>query len=175
MSKRDSVKEAQEFLTVQGDLTEAQKKEVAKIQAEGGEVLIYKCHRCGKTLVRDKSIEVEAGDLCAHYDAQGITPADLLEHRKSMTVAELPEGMIKVSDLHKICEREGIPVNRMVEAIGRDRALKKAIDPRFQPVYHKNARWVSNFCATKEGLAMIRGTQKTKQEKIEAELQALNA
>jgi hypothetical protein len=156
-------------------LSEAQEKQAQDIRAAGGEVEVTKCHRCGKILVRDKSIEAEAGDLCAHFDASGITPEYLMQHRATMTVTTLPEGMIKVAELHKICEREGIPVNRMVNAIGKDRGLSDPIDPRLKPVYFGNARYVSAWSSTKEGLAVIRGVQPTKQQKIDAELAELEA
>lgn len=154
------------------NLTDAQKKQVSEIRQQGGEVEVTKCRFCGKILIRDKSIEQEAGDLCEKLHEKYSSEA-LMQHRATMTVAKVPEGFIKVSELHKICEREGIPVNRMVVAIGRDRGLSDPIHPKFKPVYFGNTRYLDPWCATKEGLAMIRGARPTKDEKVKAEISAL--
>jgi hypothetical protein len=121
-------------------------------------------------LVRDKSIEQEAGDLCAHYDEMGITQEALMEHRKKMSATVAPEGYIKVADLHKICVKQGIPVARMVKAIGGDRSMKPVLEPRFRPVYVGQTRYVSGWCASKEALDMLRGDKPTKAQKIAQEL-----
>lgn len=155
-------------------LTDAQKKQVREIRQQGGEVEVTKCRFCGKFLIRDKSIEQEAGDLCEQLHQQ-YTSEQLMAHRATMTVAKAPEGFIKVSELHKICEREGIPVNRMVTAIGRDRGLSAPIHPKFKPIYVGNTRYLDPWCATKEGLAVIRGVKPTKDEKAKAEVAALEA
>jgi hypothetical protein len=180
-SKKVVTEEAKKFLAknviVQdlSVLSEAQQEQAKAITEAGGEVVVYKCHRCKKYLLRDKSIEAEAGDLCAHFDKEGVTEEYLMQHRATMTVTVLPEGMIKVADLHKICEKNGIPVNRMVNAIGKDRALTPPTDERLRPVFFKNARYVSAWAATPEGLAVIRGVQPTKQQKIDAEFAELEA
>lgn len=155
-----------------GELTELQQEKVRNIKAQGGEAEVTKCRFCGKILIRDKSIEQEAGDLCEKLHEQ-FTSEELMAHRGTMSGTTVPEGWIKVSDLHKICEREGIPVNRMVNAIGRDRGLGAPIDPRFKPLYVGRARYLDPFCASKEGLALIRGTQPTKDEKAKAEVAEL--
>jgi len=154
------------------ELTPSQQEKVRDIKASGGQAEVTKCRFCGKILVRDASIEQEAGDLCEKLH-QSMTNEDLMAHRGTMTATAVPEGYIKVADLHKICEANGIPVNRMVNAIGRDRALKSAIDPRFAPVYVGRTRYVSGFCATKDGLAMIRGIKPTKDEQAKAEVAEL--
>jgi hypothetical protein len=90
-----------------------------------------------------------------------------------MTATVAPEGYIKVADLHRICEKHSIPVARMVKAIGGDRSLKAPLDPRFTPIYVGATRYVSGWCATKEGLDMLKGEKKTKDEKAKAELAEL--
>lgn len=136
--------------------TKAQAKKIAKIQAEGGAAELVKCLRCGKTLVRDTSIEREEGDLCSHlYDELGHTQESLREIRAKATVQAVPEHMIKIAALHRICVSKGIPVSRMVVAIGGDRGLNAPADKRLKPIYVGNARYVSDWAATAEGLALI--------------------
>lgn len=154
------------------ELTEAQTKKVREIKAQGGEAEVTKCRFCGKILIRDKSIEQEAGDLCEKLHEQ-FTNEQLMEHRGTMTATAVPEGWIKVSELHKICEREGIPVNRMVNAFGRDRGLGAPLHPKFRVLYVGRARYLDPWCASKEGLDFLRGIRPTKQDKIEAEIAEL--
>lgn len=165
-------KSKNEVITDLSQLTEAQLQKVQEIKQAGGQAEVTRCRFCGKTLVRDKSIDQEAGDLCEHLHER-FTPEELMAHRGTMSAPTAPEGYIKVAQLHQICEANGIPVNRMVTAIGRDRSLEPPIDPRFRPVYVKGVRWVDPWCASKEGLAMIAGTRPTKEQKIQAEIQAL--
>jgi hypothetical protein len=154
-------------------LTEAQAKQVKEIKAVGGDVEVTKCHRCGKLLIRDKSIEQEAGDLCAHLDAEGITPEALMAHRATMSATVPPEGYIKVADLHKICVKHGIPVARMVKAIGGDRSRGPILEPRFTPVYVGQTRWLDPWCSSKEALDLLKNIRPTKADKAKAELSEL--
>ncbi len=154
-------------------LSETQAKQVAEIKAAGGEAEVTKCHRCGKLLVRDKSIEQEAGDLCAHFDEAGITPETLMAHRATMTATVPPEGFIKVADLHKICVKHGIPVARMVKAIGGDRSLNPVLEPRFTPIYVGQTRWLDPWCASKEALDLLKNIRPTKADKAKAEIAEL--
>lgn len=136
--------------------TLAQAKKIAKIQQEGGAAELVKCLRCGKILVRDTSVEREEGDLCSHlYDELGHTVESLRAVRAAATVAAVPEKMIKIAALHRICVSKGIPVSRMVTAIGGDRGLNAPADKRLKPIYVGNARYVSDWAATPEGLALI--------------------
>jgi hypothetical protein len=161
-----------EIITDLTKLSDAQKEQVKTIRKEGGEVEVTKCRFCGKFLIRDKSVEQEAGDLCEKLH-ETYTNEALMAHRATLTVAKPPEGWIKVAELHKICEANDIPVNRMVVAIGRDRGLSDPIVERLRPVYVGNARWVDGWAATVEGLATIRGAKLTKSEKAQAEIAEL--
>jgi hypothetical protein len=154
-------------------LSEQQLAQVAEIKAAGGEAEVTKCHRCGKLLIRDKSIEQEAGDLCYKFDEKGITEETLMAHRATMTLPAVPEGYISVADLHRICQKHGIPVHRMVMAIGGDRSLNAPLAAEFTPVFVKGRRYVPGESASKEGLAMLRGNRPTKDEKAKAEVEAL--
>ena len=163
-----------EVVTNLAELTENQRAKVVEIKQAGGQAEVTKCRFCGKILIRDKSVEQEAGDYCEHLrEDLGYTTETLMAHRATMSAPTVPEGWIKVSDLHKICETNGIPVNRMVTAIGRDRGLSAPIDPRFKPLYVNGKRYLDPWCATKEGLAMIAGVRPTKDQKAQAEVKAL--
>lgn len=118
-----------------------------------------KCRHCGKTLTRETSLEEERGDYCSHLRESGWDDKSLTKHRASMTQDGVPEDYIKVAVLDKICKRKGIPINRMVAAIGGDRCLEgtSPLDARYTPVYSGRNRYVDKFCATNEGLAMIVG------------------
>lgn len=155
------------------NLTPAQMQKVNDIRQAGGVAEAVKCIYCGKILVREQSMGRGSGDLCEHLREIGYTTEALMAHRATMSAPTAPEGWITVASLHKICEANGIPVNRMVNAIGRDRGLGEPIDPRFRPLYVGNKRFLNPWCASPEGLAMIRGGKLTKSEKITAELAEL--
>ena len=149
-----------QMTTPDGDaLTEAQAAKVAEIRQAGGKVEITKCQRCGKTLVRDLCVEREEGDLCSHYyDELGMTKDDLATERAKRTIKEVPQGWIKTRQLHRICESHSIPVSRMVKAMGTDRGMGPLLDPRFEFKYVGNARYVDGWCASEEGLALLKAS-----------------
>jgi hypothetical protein len=131
---------------------------VAAIKKAGGKAEVVKCLDCGKTLVRDVCVEREEGDLCAHYREK--YGEGMKEHfaavKATISATEVPLNWIKVAALHKICERNGIPVSRMVNAFGKDRGLSEPLHPKFKPLYVGNARWLDPWCASKEGLDFLR-------------------
>ena len=121
-----------------------------------------RCRHCGKWLLKESSVEIEQGDYCAHIREQGWDDATLMKHRLSMTKDEVPENYIKVTgQLNPICRKNGVPVGRMVTAIGGDRCLEgvSPVDPRLTPIYSGRNRWVSPWAATPEGLARIIGVK----------------
>lgn len=145
----------------QVNLTESQADKIAEIKAAGHDVIITKCLRCGKTLIKDTSIENEQGDYCNHlFNELGYTTEALAAHRAAMSSTEVPEDWVKVAALHKICVREGIPVASMVKAMGGDRALGTPLNEMWVPLYVGNARWLDPFCATPEGLDQLRAASK---------------
>ena len=129
-------------------------KVVTKTDADGNTK--YKCQYCGKCLSREESLENESGDYCHHLREQGMDTSYLKEHRQRLTVADVPEGYIKLASLDRICKKEGIPISRMVRAIGGDRALSEPIREEFRPIYVGNARYVDGWCASEEGLDFLR-------------------
>lgn len=165
-------KSKNQVITNLDELTEAQLQKVQDIKADGGVAEITKCRFCGKILIRDKSIEQEAGDLCEKLHEK-YTPEELAQAKMNRTVTQLPEGYIAIPVLHKICEANGVPVNRMVNAIGRDRGLSEPIDERLRPVYFGRTRYVSGWAATPEGLAVIAGSKPTKAQKAQQEVAEL--
>lgn len=88
---------------------------------------------------------------------KGWTEEEVRKMRESLTVNEVPEGWIKISDLHKICVKEGIQISRMVKAIGGDRGMEPVLNPDFKIIYSGRNRWISPKAATKESLNLLRG------------------
>jgi len=73
------------------ELTEGQLKKVKDIRQSGGEAEVTKCRFCGKILIRDKSIEQEAGDYCEHlHEELGYTTESLMAHRNTMSATTVP-------------------------------------------------------------------------------------
>jgi hypothetical protein len=67
---------------------------------------------------------------------------------------------IKTSILHRTLVKEGIPVARMVNAMGGDRGLESASRDEFSFVYCGRARWVHPWCGSMEGLTYLREYRK---------------
>jgi len=118
-----------------------------------------KCQYCGKWVVRDDSIANEAGHLCASLREQGLdTTALKVEHDKRIGTEFA--GMAKTAQLHKVCASLNIPISKMVRAWGGDRMLAEPTDPKFKVVYGpKNARYISLFAFSADGLSKIAGTK----------------
>lgn len=122
---------------------------------------VVTCEICGKTLTREQSQEAGMGHRCETLRQQGWDAKKLQTHYAKLRVDEVPEGYIKVAQLHKTINREranipGLTVSKMVRAIGRDRAIEGPAHPIAKPVYdQRNHRWVNEWLATKEGLTAI--------------------
>lgn len=116
------------------------------------------CKYCGKSVRLDEEDGEERGDRCKHVREElGMDETALVELRKSMSAEVPPEGWIKVAVLDKVCKRQGVPVSRMVKAIGGDRGLEPPLNEKFRVLYVHGVRYVDGYCATSEGLAAIMG------------------
>lgn len=158
MSKKNAI--GNEVVTDLSVLSEAQQEKAKNIKASGGTLEVTKCQWCGKFLVRDTSLEHEAGDRC--YDLhvnRGLTTVDLQGQRKTQTLPEVPEGWVKTSVIHKMLEKRGIPVSRMVKAFGGDRGDGPLLDPRWEFHFIGNARYVDGWCASEESFKMLMGSE----------------
>ena len=128
-----------------------------------------KCKHCGKYISREEDQENESGSYCRHLRDEGWDDQALKEHRLKWTVTEIPLAeedygtikkgtpYIKVAALDKMCKRLGIPVARMVRAMGGDRSLEGPLHKKFQPYYVGRARYVHPWCMSEEGLDYLRG------------------
>lgn len=131
--------------------------------------ITYKCQFCGKKITAEDAIEAEAGSYCHHLREQGLDDAALADIRSGKTVAEVPEGWVKIAAVHHLCDARGIPISALVRCFGGDRGLDPVLEPRFAFVYCGKARWVDGWVATSEGLAFIaKEARKAKIEKSEA-------
>lgn len=130
-----------------------------RTKEDGSQVVEVRCIHCGKWLSKEESLEAEQGDYCSHLREEGWDTKALMEHRRSMTATEVPEGWIKVAAMHRYCVANGVPVSRMVKAIGGDRCLNpdECLNPRWVPLYSGNARWLDPSCMTPEGLKELLG------------------
>jgi len=127
--------------------------------ADGNEK--FKCQYCGKWISPNSFDEHGAGSYCYKLRESGWDDVRLAEHRASLTVEDVPQSddgrdFIKVAILHKICVRNGIPVSRMVKAIGGDRSLDGPMHPTFQPFYVGRARYVHPDCGEAWGLNYLK-------------------
>jgi hypothetical protein len=129
----------------------------------------YKCEYCGKWLSNEAAVEAEHGDHCQRLREAGYNDEKLADIRAKRTVAEIPivengsfkgKPWIKTSVLHKILNNEGIPVARMVSAMGGDRGIEPASRTEFQFVYCGRARWVHPWAASPDGLNYLREYRK---------------
>jgi hypothetical protein len=118
-----------------------------------------KCQYCGKWVVRDDSVANEAGHLCYELRERGLNTSALkVEHDKRIGTEFA--GMAKTAQLHKVCAALNISIAKMVKAWGGDRMLSEPTDPKFRVVYGaKNARYISLFAFSADGLSKISGTK----------------
>lgn len=110
------------------------------------------CSVCGKPLTDPESIKAGIGPLCR---LKGWTKEKVAEKMATLKKDAIPEGWLKLADVDKRLRVEGIPVARMVRAIGGDRAMEDPISPEFQVVYVGRARYISPFILTPEGLNIL--------------------
>jgi len=123
----------------------------------------FKCGSCGKWIFKEEAILRGEGDYCnCVHEAMGYTDAALVEHRKQWSKTEVPTGWIKVATLHLICNKNKIPVSKMLACMGWDRGLYEPVDERFRPWHIGNARWLDPFCSSPEGLKMMRECNRKK-------------
>lgn len=119
------------------------------------------CQFCGKPITSENALEHEAGGRCQSLREQGWDSQKLREHRASMSAEDVPQTedgrpYVKVAVLHKRLVKEGIPVARMVRAMGGDRAVGEILHEKFEPVYVGRARYLHPDCMTEWGFNFLR-------------------
>jgi hypothetical protein len=122
-----------------------------------------KCRHCGKYISREEDLNSESGSYCRHLRETGWDDQALKEYRLTWTRPEIPvsedgKPYIKVAALDKMLKKLGIPVIRMVKAMGGDRSLEGPRHPKFQPFYVGRARYIHPWCASPEGLDYLKGS-----------------
>lgn len=110
------------------------------------------CSVCGKPLTDPESVKAGIGPLCR---AKGWTKEKVAEKMATLKRDAVPEGWVKLADVDKQLRLLGIPVARMVRAIGGDRGMDDPVRPEFQVVYVGRARYLSPFILTPEGLNIL--------------------
>lgn len=119
------------------------------------------CKVCGKHLTREASAANEMGHRCERLLEAGWDAESLSKHYAKVTVTEVPDGYIKLAELHKKVKAAqhkvpGLTISKMVKAIGRDRGLEAPSHPIATPVYDtRKHRWVNGWLATAAGLKAI--------------------
>lgn len=111
------------------------------------------CSVCGKPLTDPESVKHGIGPLCR---AKGWTKEAVAAKMAILKKDEVPAGWVKLADVDRKLRLEGIPVARMVRAIGGDRGMEDPIRPEFQVVYVGRARYLDPFILTAEGLNILR-------------------
>ncbi|HKZ42953.1 MAG TPA: DUF6011 domain-containing protein [Candidatus Hodarchaeales archaeon] len=128
-------------------VAEAAPKKVAKPKYEGPA-----CSVCGKPLTDPESVKLGIGPLCR---AMGWTKETIAAKMTQLKRDTVPEGWVKLADVDKRCRLEGIPVARLVRAIGGDRGMKEPINENFAVIYVGRARYMSPYVLTPEGLNLL--------------------
>ena len=99
------------------------------------------CARCGRVLSAADSVADGMGAVCKSHGSH-LIGASLREHYASVSIPELPDDMIPISQLIKAARAIGISKHRMVAVLGGDRSLRKPLLPVFQVHYYKHYRYV---------------------------------
>ena len=129
-----------------------------------------RCEVCGKPISAEGSIEEGHGPLCKQRQAAGHTKESLAEYKASRTVEELEGGeelWVSIPKLAEKCREEGVPISRMVAAIGGDRGLGTPKHEDLNPVYCGRTRYVKATALT-EHWNLI-GTAPVRKRKAKAE------
>jgi hypothetical protein len=111
------------------------------------------CSVCNKPLKDPDSIKAGIGPLCR---AKGWTKEAVAAKMAQLKRDTIPDGWLKLADLDKLLRKEGIPVARMVKAVGGDRGMEEPAHPMFQVAYVGRARYLSPECFTDAGLNILR-------------------
>lgn len=111
------------------------------------------CSVCGKPLTDPESIKQGIGPLCR---AMGWTKEKVAERMAQLKVDNVPEGWIKIADMHKQLNVLKIPVARMVRAIGGDRAMEQPLNSDFAVVYFGRTRYISPAAMSEANLTLLR-------------------
>lgn len=101
------------------------------------------CGVCNKPLTDPESIKAGIGPLCRQ---KGWTKEKIQERMVLLKKEEVPAGWRKLSELADQLRLKGIPVARMVRAVGGDRGMDDPIDIRFMPAYVGRARYLDPWC-----------------------------
>lgn len=100
-----------------------------------------RCARCGKPLSAPDSVEHGMGAVCRSHSTY-LAGTTLREHYASVSIAELPDDMIPISQVIRAAREIGISKTRMLVVMGGDRALRKPLMPVFQVYYYKRYRYL---------------------------------
>ena len=100
-----------------------------------------RCARCGKPLSAPDSVEHGMGAVCRSHSTY-LAGTTLREHYASVSIAELPDDMIPISQVIRAAREIGISKARMLVVMGGDRALRKPLLPVFQVYYYKRYRYL---------------------------------
>lgn len=110
------------------------------------------CSVCGKPLTDPESVKQGIGPQCR---ANGWTQEAVTARLGELTRTEVPEGWIKLADVHRALVVAQIPVARMVRAVGGDRGMKPALSPMYSPIYVGRTRYLPPESISPEGFAFL--------------------
>lgn len=110
------------------------------------------CSVCGKPLTDPESVKRGIGPQCF---ANGYTPESVAARMAELKSETVPEGWIKIAEMHTKLVGMGIPVARMVRAIGGDRAMEEPLNLDFVVKYVGRTRWISPAALSEANLALL--------------------
>jgi hypothetical protein len=111
------------------------------------------CSVCGKPLTDPESIKAGIGPLCR---AAGWTKETVAAKMATLKRDAIPEGWVKLADVAAKCRAEGIPVTRLVRAVGGDRGMAEPASPIFSVIYVGRSRYLDPRVMKEEGLNLMR-------------------
>jgi len=76
------------------------------------------------------------------YRDDSWTDEMVTERKAELTVAEVPEGWVKLADVAARYRLEGIPVSRLVTATGGDRCMKDPLHSDYKVVFVGRTRYM---------------------------------
>ena len=130
------------------------------------------CEVCGKALSDPICVDRGIGPECF---AKGFTAAMIAEHLAEMTVEELPEGMIPLSEAYRMYKEEtDIPPTRLLNACGGNRQLVPPIDPMFRMIRYKGKRYLPLACISQDAQDMLAAMGKRRKRKAKAKAEPIS-
>lgn len=97
------------------------------------------CRVCGKQLTDETSVAAGIGPVCV---TRAALVGEQQARKEAATRDNVPENYVPLRDAVDVCRDHGIPISRLVYAIGGDKLWEAPISTEFFSVYVRGRRYL---------------------------------